>query len=107
MQTQNIPAADQVSKNKTIYDVSSFEVFWRNFVAGMGRAFGGLIMYVIVLVVLASLINQYLMPKITPLIGTLQDSVDSLNQLNSGPKDGVDQILNQPGLQNILKQVNP
>jgi hypothetical protein len=107
MQTQNIPASDQVSKNKTIYDVSGFEVFWRNFIAGMGRAVGGLFLYFIIFVGIASLVNKFLMPHILPLLDTLQNSVNSLNQLSPGGSQNqiVDQVLNKPDIQNIIDQV--
>jgi len=105
MKAQNIPATDQINKNKTIYDVSGFEVFWRNFIAGMGRAIGNLFIYLLIFIGIASLINRFLMPYILPLFDTLQTSVESLNQLNPGSSQNqvVNDVLNRPDLQNILK----
>ena len=106
MQTQNIPASDQITKNKSIYDVSGFEVFWRFFIAGFARAMGGFFVYILLFVILGTLINRYLLPYILPLIETLQTSLNSLNQLNSSESQNqmVDQLLKQPNLQNILNQ---
>lgn len=106
MQSQNIPASDQIDKNKSIYDVSGFEVFWRNFIAGASRTLGGLILYILIFVGLASVVNKYMMPYILPLVETLQTSVNSLNQLNSGKNQVVDETLNKPELQNILNNIN-
>lgn len=108
MKAQNIPASDQINKNKTIYDVSGFEVFWRNFIAGMGRAIGNLFIYLLIFVGVASLINRFLMPYILPLFDTLQSSMESLNQLNPGGSQNqiIDEVINKPDLQNILNNVN-
>lgn len=108
MKAQNIPASDQINKNQTIYDVSGFEVFWKNFIAGMGRAIGNIFIYFLIFIVIASLINKFLMPYILPLFNTLQTSIESLNQLNSGNTQNqvVNDVLNRPDLQNILNNVN-
>ena len=107
MQAQNIPASDQVNKNKSIYDVPTFEVFWRNFIAGVGRALGGIFIYIVIFYGVFSLVSKYAMPQIMPLVGSLQNSIDSLNQLNSSGSQNqvVDQVLSKPDLQNILNQV--
>ena len=108
MKAQNIPASDQINKNKTIYDVSGFEVFWRNFIAGIGRAFGNLFIYLIIFVGIASIINRFLMPYILPLFGTLQSSIKTLNQLDPGNSQNqiINDAINNPNLKNILNNTN-
>lgn len=72
---------DKVTQEKTIYQVSYSEVFWRNFVAGVARALGGLIFQILFLVIVANLFMAYAWPYVQPVLTTLSTVSESLQSL--------------------------
>lgn len=88
--TLNVPASDRVTVHKTIYEVGAFEVFWRNIIAGMGRALGGIVLYALFLFVVGTLMAQFLMPQISPLINSYTQAMKSLGDLNNLAPAGID-----------------
>lgn len=70
---------------KNMYEVSWLEVFGRNLVAGMGRALGGLILYVVVILFLGNLFIQNIWPVIEPVVNSFQQSSQMLQQLQGLP----------------------
>ena len=102
IQEEKMPNYEKVG-NKSIYQVSGFEIFWRNFLAGFSRAFGSLFIYIGLLVA----ISYFLMPKLLPLVNTLQESVETLTKMqNPNQNQIINNILKQPQLQNALDQIN-
>lgn len=73
---------DQISKNQTIYEVGAGEIIWRNFLAGMSRAAGGLVIYLAVMLILGNVFLTYVWPVIEPAFVTLEETTDLLQQLN-------------------------
>lgn len=74
-------------EGKSIYTASSGEVFWKNFLAGFGHALGGVVVYLLLLVVVYFLFMSYVMPKLAPVIATMNSfakSIESLSALKSG-----------------------
>src|SRR3989338_9062663 len=105
IQSADVPPADQATPLTTIYQVSGWQIFWRNFLAGFSRAFGSLILYFVVFFVIAGLANYYLMPYLKPLVGTLSQTFETINQLSpQRGQDLVNPIMEKPALQNILNQ---
>lgn len=78
---------DKVTDTKTMYDVSLKEVFWRNIIAGAGRAIGGLIFQILFLVVIANLFMQFVWPILGPVVETLQSTTNTLQQLELKKND--------------------
>ncbi len=76
------PDPDQLTQTRTIYDVSKWEVFWRNVIAGAGRALGGIILQAIFLFIIANLFINQVWPLVKPIIGMLETTTNSLEQLN-------------------------
>lgn len=90
---------DQISPGKSIYEAGSGEVFWKNFLAGFGRALGGMFVYLILLVIVYFLFMTYVMPKLTPfltIMANLSNSLQNLQKLNTGGG------INIPNLQNLF-----
>jgi hypothetical protein len=71
---------DTVTDSKTIFDVSLSEVFWRNVVAGAGRALGAIILQAIFLIVIVNLFMKQVWPIIEPILGTLQTTTQTLER---------------------------
>lgn len=62
---------DEVATSgKTIYDVGYGEIFWRNFVAGVGRGIGHFFFSLIIVVIIANLFFVYLWPMIEPFLSS-------------------------------------
>lgn len=76
---------DQLTKSKTIYDVSKWEIFWRSFIAGAGRALGGIILQAIFLIVVVNLFMNQVWPVLEPIMDSLQTTSNAFQDLqNSG-----------------------
>ncbi len=79
---------DTITQDKTIYGVSYSQIFWRNFVAGVARALGGLIFQILFLVIVANLFMVYAWPYVQPVLSTLttvSESLQSLQQQTQKP----------------------
>lgn len=72
---------DRVGPQQTIYDASLSTIFWRNFLAGMARALGGIVIQIVFLALMALLIINWLWPQVQPVITTYQKAVNSLDSL--------------------------
>lgn len=114
---------DQINKTKTIYDVSLSTIFFRNFVAGAGRALGAIALYFLFMVVLYQIFINYLYPIVEPFIAQYQQALESINQVNSiitppnqlegtppssiptPNQEQVDAVLNNPQYQQFLQNI--
>ncbi len=72
---------DVVAKTRTIYDVSPFEIFWRNLLAGFARGLGSVVVYFILAFVVGIIFTQVVLPKLQPLIDSYTNSMNTLNSL--------------------------
>lgn len=98
---------DRVTKTKTMYEVSAFELMWRNFIAGFMRAFGGILMYLIFIYIIATLFSQLLLPHLKPFLESYQNALSTFTQFSNTsplPESG-EQNINQQQLQQILQQL--
>lgn len=77
---------DKVDDTRTIYQVGAGEIFWRNFLAGMARALGGLLIYFAVVIVLVNVFMNYLWPVLEPSFQQFSAAVEGLEQLNQAPR---------------------
>lgn len=77
------PKEDRVTQTKSIYDVSAFEIFWRNLLAGMSRALGGIVLYVIFVIIFSTVFVQYVLPQIMPFLNTFLKLGDSVTNLQN------------------------
>lgn len=77
--------ADRAGGVKTIYDVSGFEIAWRNFLAGMSRALGGIFLYVVLVFFVGVVISNYVVPRIQPMVNSFQEALESMSSLKDLP----------------------
>jgi hypothetical protein len=73
---------DQLNQNKTIYEVSAGEVFFKNFLAGFGRALGGVFIYLIFMLISVYSFLTFAYPQIKPFIADYQRAIQGLNSIN-------------------------
>jgi len=78
---------DRARKTKTIYDVSAFEIFWRNFLAGMARTMGGLILYFLFVFIVGMIFLQFMLPRIMPIIEKFGSFTNSLDKIPDFSKE--------------------
>ncbi len=74
---------DAVAPNKTIYDVSAGTVFWKNFLAGFGRALGGMVIYLVFLIISTIIFIHFVGPMLTPIFDLYSKSMGTLQQINN------------------------
>jgi hypothetical protein len=68
---------------RTIYDASSGEIFWKNFVAGLGHAIGGVVIYIIFLAIMVMSVVRFLWPIVQPYVQLYRTSMESLQKIQS------------------------
>ena len=95
--------ADRVGKTKTIYQMSAWSIFWRNFLAGFSRSLGGIIIYLIFLGIIGYYSYQTLLPRLLPILQSYTTMMQSLT--NQGrPSSSSEQIMDNPLIQQFLKK---
>ena len=82
---ENLADEDTLKKSQTIYDVSYKQLVWRNFLAGMSRAVGMVVIQFLFFAVIAGLIVQFVLPQIMGLFGGY---LDTLYTLQGGANQG-------------------
>lgn len=73
---------DQLTSKKTLYDAKYSEIIWRNFLAGVSRAFGGIVLYIVFFVVVGNLFMTYVWPRMEPVVSQLQSFSATMRQIN-------------------------
>ena len=64
--------ADEKSQdNKNIYSSSYGEIFRKNFVAGLGKTLGAIMMYILFLSIISIIVSQFFLPQILSFIQNL------------------------------------
>lgn len=93
---------DRVGSVKTIYQVSGWTIFWRNFLAGFGRALGGIFIYLVFISLAAFVFITTVWPQISPIFGSY---VKLMNSLTTGgqPTTNSNNNLKLPFLDSIKK----
>ena len=71
---------DRFTDTRTIYDAKWIEIFGRQFLAGFARGLGGMFVYLTFIVILFFVASRFLLPRIQPLIDTLETSISVLEK---------------------------
>lgn len=85
-------------KDINIYNVSKTSVFFRNFIAGAGRALGAVFIYFVFLSVVGYIVSKLIIPQLQPILSTFE-SIGNLSSPQANPApyrpEQVNQILKQ------------
>ena len=81
MPDNNVPSEERLTQTRSLYDASAYEIFWRNFLAGLSRALGGIVFYVIFVFIVGSLFVKYLSPLLMPILNQLNTVSGSLEKI--------------------------
>ena len=73
---------DQLNQTKSIYEASAKEVFFKNFLAGFGRALGGIFIYIIFIGISIFMFINFAYPQMKPFIDEYRQAVQSINSIN-------------------------
>lgn len=68
---------------RTIYDATSSEIFWKNFLAGVGRGLGSIVIYFIFVLIMATLAIRFVWPMVEPYVMLYQNSMESLQNFQN------------------------
>ena len=71
----------EANKSRSIYDATAGEIFWKNFLAGAGRSLGGIIFYLLFILIIGSVFLRYLAPIVSPFMDQLNSISGSLNRI--------------------------
>jgi len=77
---------------RSIYDVSANEIFWKNFLAGLGRGLGMFLFNLLLWVMIGGLFFGYVWPLTQPLVSSFQSlstSLQGLQQVNESFSTGL------------------
>jgi hypothetical protein len=85
-----LPDPDEITATKTIYDVSKWEVFWRNLIAGAGRALGGIVLQAIFLLIVVNLFMSQVWPILQPIMESLQTTSQTLQDIQKQSQEEFD-----------------
>lgn len=68
-------------KTKTIYNSSYREIFWKNFLAGLGSGLGALCVYIIFYIGVAVIFFYFILPPLMPSINAYNNFFKSVSSL--------------------------
>lgn len=75
---ENLADEDTLKKGQTIYDVSYKQLVWRNFLAGMSRAMGMVVIQFLFFAIIAGFVAQFVLPQIMGLFGGYMNTLNTL-----------------------------
>jgi len=78
---QEEPKEDLLGKRKSLYDAGPFEIFWRNFLAGMSRTLGSLFLYLVFMIIVYGLFLKYVLPVYLPVINRISNLIESIEKM--------------------------
>lgn len=78
---QGTQPQDSLDKTKNLYNVSGFEVFWRNFIAGFSRMLGSTVVLLSILATFGLLFYYFVFPRFMPLLDSMQQAMRSIGSL--------------------------
>lgn len=77
----------QSKEDRTIFNASKSEIFWKNFLAGVGRGLGMMLIQIAGYAIIFGLLATFVWPLIEPVVGNLggltESLESSLNQFES------------------------
>ncbi|MBP7875883.1 hypothetical protein KA012_02710 [Candidatus Woesebacteria bacterium] len=73
---------DQLSNGTSIYEVSKYEIFWRNFIAGFARGLGNFLFTVLLFIIISILTARFVEPFVTPLVDSMNSISDIVSTIN-------------------------
>lgn len=76
---------DLMFHGRSIYEVSKFEIFWRNFIAGFARGLGNFLFTLLILVIITGVAMEVLRPFFSPVYQAMTSINQILNTINQAP----------------------
>ncbi len=77
----------QSTEDRTIFNASKSEIFWKNFLAGVGRGLGMMLIQIVGYLIIFGILTTFVWPLIEPVVGNLggltESLESSLNQFES------------------------
>src|SRR5258708_23362779 len=78
--------AQPTDTNKTLYNISGFGIFWRNFLAGFAHGLGSVFVYIVFLIVSAMLFVRLVLPTLQPILNTYSQAMGTMQQVGKFTK---------------------
>jgi hypothetical protein len=77
--TKSIPQEDKLNHSKTIYDASISQIMWKNFLAGLMRGLGSIIIWFFFMIIMFNIFLSYFWPQLKPFVDLYQQALSNLN----------------------------
>jgi hypothetical protein len=68
---------------RTIYDASAVEVFFKNFLAGVGHGLGTVAIYLVFIAVVFMVVARFVWPVVEPYVTLYKNSMESLQKFQN------------------------
>lgn len=89
--------AEDPKEQKSLYEATNSEIFWKNFLVGFGRGIGGLAVQIVLFGLFYLMFMALVMPKIQPLLNLIpsnqpkqESSSGILDRFMNGGSDSID-----------------
>lgn len=102
---QIVEPQDKFNQTKSIYEASAAEVFLKNFLAGMGRALGGIFIYLVFIGITLYFFINTALPQIQPFIDEYRQAVQGINSMSKTTIPGAGSDLKQ--YQQFIQDLQP
>jgi len=74
-------AKEDMAGRKSLYNARAYEIFWRNFLAGISRTLGSIFLYIVFFIIVNVLILKYVLPIYMPLLNKITNIMDSIEKM--------------------------
>lgn len=74
---------DMITKGRTQYDASVWEIIWRNFLAGCSRTIGSIFVYIVIALFGSYVFYQIVWPQLMPIFGGLTKTLENVGKVPS------------------------
>lgn len=72
--------SDQIAPGRSLYDVGWSELIAKNFIAGISRAFGGLVFNLLALIIIGSILVKTIWPQAQGFLDSLMNVSQTITQ---------------------------
>lgn len=93
--------SDKLYGSRSIYDATGWEIIWKNFVAGMMRGLGSVLIWFIFTSIIFNIILAIFWPRLRPYFEQYFDALSTLGDLQTAPTTGINSI----DVQELLRSI--
>lgn len=93
--------SDKMYGSRSIYDAKGWEIVWKNFVAGLMRGLGSVLIWFLFTSIIFNIMLAIFWPRLQPYFEQYFDALSTLGDIQTTPTTGVNSIDVQEFLRSI------